>query len=149
MDTLIGMVDQLGLDQSIIFQFFLALTLFFLAKVLFANKLQSVIENRERKTVIREKEAEEVFNKANKLAENYNQSIDVAKKEAQKNFNEKRSEVVKAFGADITKAENEIEDFINKARADNEKEVSRKKQEIFANASELTDFLVNTIETRQ
>ena len=78
MEALQQIVDQLGVDYTVFYQFATLCVLFLITKFLFFNALQFVIENREEKTTKLESSAEVVTEKANKLSNEYKDKIDEA-----------------------------------------------------------------------
>lgn len=145
MEAIIG---QLGLNISFIFQFITTIILFFVAKHIFINKLQFIIENREEKTVKLESSADNIFERANTLSQKYNQRINEAKIDSQKRFNEEKSKIIKENDYKLKEAEKDIEKFIENARRENEDIVRNKKTEVLSKAEELSELLVNKIQTR-
>lgn len=74
MEVLRGIVDmvgsiltQVGVDKTSLYQMAVVIIVFIMAKFLFLNKLQEVLETRQEKTVKLESQADDVFEKIEEI----------------------------------------------------------------------------------
>lgn len=145
METIQAIFSQLGANASVINQFVIVAAFFFIAKVVFFNKLQFIIENRVEKTTGLESSADEMFEKANKLGEKYKQRVEAAHGKAQALTNEKRTEILAIQREKIKKTEEEVNAYVESSKNQIITDIKSKKNEIFAETSELAKMLINKL----
>ena len=145
MDTVLQIFTQLGVDSSLLPQFLLVCVLFIVAKFLFLNHLQFVLENREDKTVKLESSADETLERVNKLSQNYKAKIDSANKDAMKVLLTKKSDIQSRFNEQFKKTEREINQFVDESRLQFEREVQANRGKFMAEADGLANDLVKKI----
>jgi F0F1-type ATP synthase membrane subunit b/b' len=145
MDTLKAIFTQLGVDSSLLPQFFLVFALFIIAKFLFLNHLQFVLENREEKTVKLEGHADEALEKVNRLSAEYKGKIDGANKEAMKVLGQKKTDIQAIYTEQVKKTEREINLFVEESRQAYERQTQSGREAYMAQASELANDLVKKI----
>ena len=145
MDTVKQIFTQLGVDSSLLPQFILVLVLFIVAKFLFLNHLQFVLENREEKTVKLESSADETLERVNKLSQGYKSKIDQANKEAMKVLLAKKGEIQTRLNDQFKKTEREINQFVDESRHQFEREVQATRGKFLAEADGLASDLVKKI----
>lgn len=145
MDTVKQIFTQLGVDSSLLPQFILVLLLFIVAKFLFLNHLQFVLENREEKTVKLESSADEALERVNKLAQQYKSKIDQANKEAMKTLTTKKNDIQSRLNDQFKKTEREINQFVDESRQQFEKEIQANRARFIAEADGLANELVKKI----
>lgn len=145
METIQAIFSQLGANSSVINQFVIVAIFFFVAKVVFFNKLQFIIENREEKTTGLEHSADELFEKANKLGEKYKQRIEGAHSKAQAMMSEKKSEILSVQKEKIKKTEDEVNAYVEASKNQIAADIISKKNEIFSETSELAKMLINKL----
>lgn len=145
MDTVAQIFTQLGVDASLLPQFLLICVLFVVAKFLFLNQIQFVLENREEKTVKLENSADETLERVNKLGQTYKTKIDAANKDAMKNLLAKKGEIQSRLNDQVKKTEREINQFVEESRMQFEREVEANKAKFLAEADGLSNDLVKKI----
>ena len=96
MDMLIGIFEQLGADQSIVYQITIVIVMFIIAKFLFINHLQDVLETREDKTVKLEGNTEKQFEEINKIQAEYKEKIQTANKQVKAKLETAKAEIIKS-----------------------------------------------------
>ena len=145
MDTVLQIFTQLGVNSTLLPQFILVCVLFIVAKFLFLNHLQFVLENREEKTVKLESSADETLERVNKLGQNYKAKIDNANKDAMKVLLTKKGDIQGRFNEQFKKTEREINQFVENSRIEFEREVQANKGKFLAEADGLASDLVKKI----
>lgn len=145
METIQAIFSQLGANGSVVNQLVIVFGLFLISKFIFFNKLQFVIENREEKTTKLEMNADETFEKANKLAEKYKQKVEGAHLKAQQLFNEKRSEIHSRERDTLKKTETEVNSYIETSKLQVKKDIDSKRNEILAESNHLAGMLVDKL----
>ena len=145
MDLVLKILVQLGADQSFFYQLGIILGVFVIARFLFIDHLQAVIEKREDKTVKLEGDAEKQFDEINKIQDEYKQKIQVASKEMRTKLESNKNEIIKKQEARYRENEAEINAYLDKTRAELEAEVNEKKEEVMAEADKLAANLVKKL----
>ena len=145
MDTVKAIFTQLGVDSSLLPQFLMVFGMFIVAKFLFLNHLQFVLENREDKTVKLESSADLTLENVNKMAQEYKSKIDGANKEAMKVVSSKKAEIQARHGESFKKTEKEINQFVENSRLDFENEIQTNKSKFLGEVDSLSDDLVKKI----
>lgn len=145
MDTVKAIFTQLGVDSSLLPQFLIVFGMFIVAKFLFLNHLQFVLENREDKTVKLESSADLTLENVNKMAQEYKAKIDGANKEAMKVVSSKKTEIQARHAETFKKTEKEINQFVENSRLDFEKEIQTNKAKFLGEVDSLSDDLVKKI----
>lgn len=145
MDTVKAIFTQLGVDSSLLPQFLIVFGMFIIAKFLFLNHLQFVLENREDKTVKLESSADLTLENVNKMAQEYKSKIDGANKEAMKVVSSKKAEIQARHAETFKKTEKEINQFVENSRQDFEKEIQTNKAKFLGEVDSLSDDLVKKI----
>ncbi len=145
MDTVTAIFTQLGADSSVLNQFVVVVALFVLTKFLFLNKLQSVIETREEKTVKLEGSAGNMLEKVEELESKYKEKINTAHEKAQVFLSKEKETLIKEQSALIKKIENEVLGDIEKAHKANEAEVKSQREALLKEVDTLSETLVGKI----
>lgn len=145
METIQAIFSQLGANGSVINQLVIVFVLFLVSKYIFFNKLQFVIENREEKTTKLELNADETFEKANKLAEKYKNKIEAAHLKAQQVLNEKKSEIQARERDLLKKTENDVAAYVETSKSQIKKDIDSKRSEILAESNHLAGMLVDKL----
>lgn len=145
MDTVKAIFTQLGVDSSLLPQFILVFVIFIVARFVFLNHLQFVLENREEKTVKLESSADTTLEKVNKLAAEYKTKIDNANKEALKILSQKKQEIQANYNEEFKKTEREINQFVEESRQSIEKDIRDNRSKFMGDVDGLAGDLVNKI----
>jgi F0F1-type ATP synthase membrane subunit b/b' len=145
MDTVKAIFTQLGVDSSLLPQFILVFCLFLIAKFLFLNHLQFVLENREEKTVKLEGSADEALEKVNRLSMEYKAKVNLANQESMKTLSAKKADIVARYNEQFKKTEREINAFVDQSRQNFEKEVEVNRAQFMREADGLAGDLVKKI----
>ncbi|MCE3013853.1 MAG: hypothetical protein LW878_12375 [Proteobacteria bacterium] len=145
MDTIKAIFTQLGVDSSLLPQFILVFVIFILAKFLFLNHLQFVLENREEKTVKLENSADDTFEKVNQMSKEYKAKIDSANKEAMKVLNQGKTAIQTKLGDELKKTEKEINSFVEDSRMNFEKELKANSAKFHSEVDGMAQELVTKI----
>lgn len=145
MSGIIKMFTQLGVDQTLFYQLIIFVALFFILKLLLFKKLQFVIDEREGKTTLLEKGANNKFAEAEKLAENYKSNLDKSYEEAQQNFDSKKVEINQVNSEKISETEKQIEKKISSKLEAFEKELSEKQEIVISQAPGLAAELAKKL----
>ncbi len=145
MDVVLSIFQQLGANSSLLTQFLITAVIFVLAKVLFFDHLQNVLDSREDKTTKLEGNAEKQFEEVNKLSNAYKEKIQAANKEAKGKFDSAKGEISKTLEASYKAEESEIDTYVEASRKEVEKELHVKKEQIMNDAEQLATSLVQKI----
>lgn len=145
MDTIKAIFTQLGVDSSLLPQFVIVFVLFILAKFLFLNHLQFVLENREEKTIKLESSADDTFEKVNQMNKDYKAKIDSANKEAMKVLNNGKNAIQTKLGEELKKTEKEINSFVEESRLNFEKELKANSSKFHSEVDGMAQELVTKI----
>lgn len=142
MDLVLKILVQLGADQSFFYQLGIILLVFIIARFIFIDHLQAVIERREDKTVKLEGDAEKQFDEINKIQDQYKEKIQGASKEMRIKLESNKSEIIKKQEARYRSSEAEVNEYLDKTRAEVEAEINEKKEQVMAEADKLAANLV-------
>lgn len=145
METFIEVFTQLGVDSSLVPQFFIIVAVFIVANFLFLKKLQEVIETREEKTVKLEGSADQTIEKVERMQATYNAKIEEANRSSSKEASDKKQKLTQKYVDSFKATEKEVETFVDQSRKEFTKEVAAKKSEYMAEAEALSQTLVNKI----
>lgn len=145
MDVALGILQQLGADSSLLYQFIIFVVLFFVTKFLFFDRLQSVIERREQQTVGLEVAAGKQLDEVNQLADEYREKVTTAKKSARAEYEVKKNEIIRGEEAKYKTKEKEILDYIALEKKKLVEEYEAKRSDVLKSADELSGLLVEKI----
>ncbi len=145
MDTVKAIFTQLGVDSSLLPQFLIVFGMFIIAKFLFLNHLQFVLENREEKTVKLESSADNTLEQVNKMAQEYKAKIDSANKESMKIISAKKAEIQSRYGETFKKTEKEINQFVEESRQSFEREIQANRSKFAGEIDGMANELINKI----
>ena len=145
MDQILQIFAQLGVDQSIFFQFAIFIFIFFALKVLFLDKLLFVLETREQKTSKLEAAAKAKFERADKLAQEHRAKIASFHQEAQKNFNDNKQKMEREKSLKIKQAEKESAKEFAEAKTKLIGEVAAQRKKVMNSGKDLSQTLVDKL----
>jgi F0F1-type ATP synthase membrane subunit b/b' len=145
METFTAIFTQLGVDSSLVPQFFIILGVFVIAQFLFLGKLQDVIETREEKTIKLENSADETIEKVQRMQAEYKAKIDEANRSVLKNSTEKKQKITQKYSEQYKQTEKEVNTFVDQSRNEFTKEVAGNKEMYLAEADALAQSLVQKI----
>ncbi len=145
MQMLLDIFGQLGADISLWHQLAVVVLMYFIAKFLFLDHLQRVLDVREEKTIALDSKADEQFAKIEKIQNDYKEKITSVNKRLKQKLEESRALVVKTEEAKYRSEEKTINDYIDKSRLELEKEIENKKEEVMKEAEQLSTDLVQKI----
>ena len=132
-------IPEFGMQLAIV------VVVFFISTTVLFSKLKEVIVEREEKTVLMEKDAEERMQKAGEVAEAYRAKIDIAYGQAQKTLKLKKDEILQKENTVFKEEEKVISGNMEKEREQILKDVEAKRAEAFKHADALSSDLVNKI----
>jgi F0F1-type ATP synthase membrane subunit b/b' len=145
METFTAIFTQLGVDASLLPQFFVILITFVIAHFLFLGKLQSVLEMREEKTVKLESTADETIDKVHKMQSDYKLKIDEASRAAMAQTTSKKSEMSQRYTDQFKQSEKEVSLFVDQSRTQFSQEISDNKENYLSEATSLSEKLISKI----
>ncbi len=145
MDAVVAIFQQLGANESLVYQFAIFVIVFLVAKFGFFNHLQAMLDTRVEKTVKLEGNAEAKFEEVNKLSAEYKEKIHTANKEAKSKVDAGKMEITKAEEARYRQQETEVNKYVETSRSEVQKEVQAKKDEVMNEADQLANSLVQKI----
>ena len=142
MDQLLQIFTQLGVDQSIFYQFGLFLTLFLVLKAVLFDRLLFVLEVREAKTTKLENSAKAKLDEANQLAAEYDSQRESLHQELQKRLTEDKKEIDEKQSAAAKREEAALfKDFTEK-KSQLVEQMSAQREKVMRNTDELSRELV-------
>ena len=145
METIQAIFSQLGANGSVVNQIIIVFVFYFLAKYVFFNKLQFVIENREEKTTKLENHADEMFEQANKLGEKYKAKIEAAHAKAQAYLSEKKSHAKAEMNAKLKLSEDEVNAYVESSKQKIKEDIQNKRTEVMSESNQLANLLINKL----
>jgi len=145
METFTAIFTQLGVDSSLVPQFFIILSIFIVTQFLFLGKLQEVIENREERTTKLENSADDILEKVKKMQTEYNSKIDEANRKALISTTESKQKITQKYTEQYKSTEKEVNTYVEQARQKFNNEIEMNKQAYLADADNLAQSLVQKI----
>jgi F0F1-type ATP synthase membrane subunit b/b' len=145
METFQAIFTQLGVDSSLLPQFFIILIVFVIAHFLFLGKLQQVLEVREEKTIKLENSADDTLEKVAHMQNEYKIKIDDANRAALKEATDKKQDLAQKYSDQYKVNEKEINQFVDQSRSDFNKELTGNKEKYLAESEALAQSLVQKI----
>lgn len=140
-----GLLSQLGIDITVLYQF---LVFFFgyllLSNVLF-KKVLFVLKTRDDKTTKLEANANEAFDKAEKLAVEYKEKIDQAYTEAQAEFLSVKTSALEQQKEAITAEEKKLAQMVESETKVFVEETNKSKEKVLAQSDDLTKNLIEKL----
>lgn len=145
MDMVVDIFKQLGANESLLYQFVIVVVMFYLAKFLFLNHLQAILDHREDKTVNLEGSAEKQFSEIEKIQREYKEKLGLAKNEIKSTAELKKVEITKREEAIYRNHEKQAATFLDETRKQVEAEMAEKKKLLLNEAEELATSLVEKV----
>ena len=136
---------QLGVDESLPYQFAIILIAFILAHFLFLGKLQKILEVREEQTVKLESSADETIEKVSTMQNEYKTKIDEANRTALKKSTDQKQSITQKYTEQYKQTEKEMNTFVDDSRNGFRKEVAENKAGYLAESETLAKSLVQKI----
>lgn len=140
-----GLLSQLGIDITVLYQFMV----FFLGYLLLSNvlfkKVLFVLKTRDDKTTKLEANANEAFDKAEKLAVEYKEKIDQAYTEAQAEFQAVKNTALDEQKKVITQEEQKLAQMVDAETKVFVEETNKSKEQVLAQSGDLTQNLVEKL----
>lgn len=140
-----GILTQLGIDQSFFYQFGVFIVVFFALKVVLFNKLLTVIEIREEKTTKLVDNAEGKSQEAEKLAAQYEETINTTHQEVMAKASVAKEAFKKAESSRMKEGEEKVSQDYAQKRAQAESEVQSSKDAILSQSNQLANDLVSRL----
>ncbi len=145
MEQLLRILSQLGIDQSIFYQFGLFLLLFLVLKWVLFDRLLFVLEIREAKTTKLENVAKAKLDEANRLAADYDAQIEACNHEAQKKLAENKRKIDQQQAVAIKNGEDSLAEGFAKEKAQLVEQMSVRREKVMRNVDELSSELVGKL----
>jgi F-type H+-transporting ATPase subunit b len=145
MDQLLSIFTQIGVDNTLGIQFALFVVGFFILKPLLFSKLQFVLEQRDSKTHLMEKEANKKLEDSERLAKTLKVKLDQAHEVAQSNIRNKREELLSKSKAMIVKRKQELSQQYETQMIAFEKDLATKRKDILNESESLSNELINKL----
>lgn len=131
--------------NEFIWQLGIVVIVFAAVSFIFSNKLFQVIQERQDKTVLLEKDAETRMEKANEVSEAYRAKIDIAYGEAQKKLKQKKDLIITEENKVYKEEEKKILSATEEERKKAIEEVESQRVSVLKQADELANSLVDRI----
>jgi F0F1-type ATP synthase membrane subunit b/b' len=145
METFQAIFTQLGVDSSLLPQFFIILIVFVIAHFLFLGKLQQVLEVREEKTIKLENSADDTLEKVSHMQNEYKIKVDDANRAALKEAADKKIILAQKYNDQYKTNEKEINQFVDQSRSEFSKELAGNKDKYLAESESLAQSLIQKI----
>lgn len=145
MESVIAIFAQLGADSSLIYQFVIFITTFIIAKLLFFDHLQKVLEYRTERTVKLEGSADAKFEEVSKLSSEYKDKVQEANKEIKSKIELQKTELIKTEELRYRELEQKVSLEVEASRKKVTEEIEQKKELILNEADGLATKLVEKI----
>lgn len=145
MGTIYTILQSLKIDQTFYVQFILFVVFFNIIAPLLFKKLQEVLDLRDSKTTKLESHAHHVYKQADDLAEQYKGNIEKTHTESQAVATKKKADVVAKEREIFLSAEEKLSGEYDAKRAALLKDIAEKKTAVMAEASILSNNLVEKL----
>lgn len=145
MDLVTNILKQLGADGTFVNQLVIILVVFIIAKFLFIDRLQTIIESREAQTVGADEESEKKFKEIDALSQSYKAKIQEANKLAKANIDTSKQQIVKGAEAKYREEEVEVNMFVEKSKKEIAADIQGKEDQILKEADSLSNSLIQKI----
>ena len=145
MDHLVAILNQLGADSTAFYQFGLFLLLYLALKAACLGKLQFVLETRENKTVKLEKQANEKFQRSERLMGEYQDKVTSIQAELSQSSREHRARILKAQEDTLARAQGDHEARMEEERAQFQRELQGRRADILKASGPLARDLLERI----
>lgn len=142
MEMFVDIFEQLGANESLVYQFVIVVVMFFLTKYLFINHLQSILDVREDKTVNLEGDAEKQFGEIEKAKKAYKEKMQSINKSLKEKTEIAKNDIVKREESKYRSEEKEVNSYIENTRKEVESEINSKKATVLKEAEQLASNLV-------
>ena len=145
MNTIVVILNALKIDKTVFIQFALLVLFFNTIAVIFFNKIKTVLELRENKTINLENNAHAVYKQAEDLSEQYKAKIEKTHNDSQNFSQNKKSEVMNKERELLKTAEEKINNEYEERKAKILKEMAEKKATVMAEAEKLSANLIEKL----
>lgn len=145
MDLILSVFKQLGVDQTVFYQFIIFLVLFFIVGPLFFKKLQYVLDLRKAQTHGLDSDISKMVEETEKLTHQYRGQLDGVNEEITALMKSRKSEIIKTDRDIIKKVEDELTERVKAKRKESIEQVAEKKRQLMEDADELANDLVNRL----
>ena len=145
MDEIVTILESLDIDETFFYQMGIFVTLFFVLKVIFFERLQGVIKLREDKTLKRKEAADKKFAEAEGFSSRYREKIKKANAEGREILNRQKRRVVEEEKIRLKKAEEDIGGEFEKEVGAFGDEIARREGEVLKNSDALCRKLVEKL----
>ncbi len=145
MGTIYTILQSLKIDQTFYVQFIMFVVFFNIIAPLLFKKLQEVLDLRDSKTTKLESHAHHVYKQADDLAVQYKGSIEKTHTESQAIATKKKNEILEKEKQIFVSAEEKLSSEYEAKRATLLKEIAEKKTAVMAEATILSNTLVEKL----
>ena len=145
MNTIVTILNALKIDKSFYYQFALFVISFNIIAPLLFKKVQEVLDLRENKTTKLESHAHHVYKQAEDLAEQYKSSVEKTHQDSQAVASKKKAEIIAKEKAVYDSAEEKLSQEYDGSRVNLLKDLAEKRTAVMAEASVLSNTLVDKL----
>lgn len=142
---MLDILKQLGTDQSIFYQFVVIIVVYAIAKLVFINHLQALLDTRDDKTLKLEGSTEKQFEEIEKIQLAYKEKLRIANKGLKEKLEIGKNEITKSHEATYRSNAGEINKFIDNSKKEIEADIKSKREKVLADAEDLANSLVQKI----
>ena len=136
-------LDSIGIDQTIFWQFIIFVITFVSLKKFLFEKLQEVVEEREYKTVSLAKIAEDKEQEALKISNEIETEITLSKKQANEKLRESKKVFTLQEDKKIKSAEDRLNENLEKKKEEFSVTIEEKRAGLISQAEDLSNELVH------
>lgn len=145
MDAVVGVLNKLGMDGTVFYQFVIFCAIYFISVPLFIRKLQAVLEEREANTTVLRDRAHKELEKCKELESQYEQKVAENHAQLQKNYHLQKAEVIQSERIKIRETEEELDQKLEKEKLQFVSELEAHRAEIQKETKGLTDQLIQRL----
>ena len=148
MDAILKIFKQLGADETFFYQLIIFVLLFIILKYLFFNKLQFVLDLREKKTTKLAEQADKKLQQADEFAHEYRQKLDKTYADIQNSALSQKNRIVEKEKDIYKEAELQVGQQIEQEKQKFYAEATKKKETLVQATDELAKELVGKFSLR-
>lgn len=145
MNTIVTILNSLKIDQTFYVQFILFIVFFNIIAPLLFKKLQQVLDLRENKTTKLESHAHHIYKQAEDLVAQYKGSVEKTHQDSQAIASKKKAEILAKEKEAFMTAEEKMNNEYEAKRVTLLKELAERKVAVMAEASVLSNNLVEKL----
>lgn len=145
MDAVVGVLNKLGMDGTVFYQFAIFCAIYFISVPLFIKKLQEVIEKRDANTTLLRDHSMKELESCKELEEEYRKKLEEAQRALQQTYHQGKVEVLQNEKAKIKDVEDQLDQKIESEKKQFVEELDQKKVQLLGETKELAGQLIQRL----